>query len=189
MTQQPDDRDSNSGVTHVYDDIVEHDNPLPRWWLVTFFGTIVFGVFYFYRFEVFHSGPTQAEELASEQEAQAAKLGKPVEVSNEELVAMSNDPAATTEGAAVFASTCAVCHGANGEGKIGPNLTDGFWLHGGKPAQVFHTISTGVPDKGMPTWEPTLGHFKTERVAAYVLTLRGKNTPGKEPQGEADDGK
>lgn len=176
-------------VTHVYDDIVEQDNPLPRWWLLTFAATVAFGVVYFYHYEVFHSAPTQQEELASEREAQAARLGKPVVVTRADLVAMTSDAAATTDGAAVFASTCAVCHGAQGEGKIGPNLTDDAWLHGGKPEDVFKTVSTGVADKGMPAWEASLGRSKTQHVTAFVLTLRGRNVPGKAPQGEPDDGR
>ena len=175
-------------VTHHYDDIEEQDNPLPRWWLVTFFGTIVFGAVYFYHYEVFRSGLDQQQELDDEVAAAAAISGKTAPVTTDELLAMTKDGAATNEGAATFATTCAPCHGDRGEGKIGPNLTDDAWLHGGKATEVFHTVSRGVPDKGMPGWEQSLGHRKTEKVAAFVLSLRGTNVPGKPAQGAEDKG-
>jgi len=87
----------------------------------------------------------------------------------------------------VHTSTCAACHRADGGGVVGPNLTDDFWLHGSAPEKIFRTIATGVPDKGMPAWQPQLGALKTQAVAAYVLTLRGTHAAGgKAPQGERE---
>ena len=176
---------------HVYDDIVEMDNPLPRWWLLTFFGTIVFSAVYFYHFEVFKTGPSPDQELAAEQLAEAkARLasGKVDAASPEALLAMAHDDTAIREGAATFQQLCASCHGDLAEGKIGPNLTDAYWLHGSKPEAIYSTISKGFPDKGMPAWESSLGPRKTQVVAAFVLSLKGKNVPGKAPQGEPDQG-
>lgn len=175
-------------ITHHYDGIEEQDNPLPRWWLATFFFTIVFGAVYFFHYEVFRSGANQREELDREVAAAAAKAGKTAPVTASELVRMAADSAETTDGAAAFATTCVACHGDKAEGKIGPNLTDAFWLHGGKPTDIYATVSTGVPDKGMPSWEAQLGHRKTLQVTAYVLSLRGKDVPGKAPQGALDSG-
>jgi cytochrome c oxidase cbb3-type subunit 3 len=182
---------SDHGQVHVYDDIEEHDNPLPLWWLTTFFGTIVFALGYFYYFQVFHSAQTPLDELDAEVAADHARKvaqGKASgDIAPETLVAMSHDQRAVDEGAATFASTCAACHGAAGEGKIGPNLTDSNWLHGGKPEAIYKTISEGVASKGMPAWGPTLGARKSQQVTAFVLSIKGKNVAGgKAPQGEEE---
>jgi len=177
----------NEPKTHVYDDIVEMDNPLPRWWLVTFFGTVIFGLGYFYYYETFKIGLSPADELAADQAAdiarKVAEAKKHPPMSPEQLLALSNDAAAIADGGATFRQVCSPCHGDSGEGKIGPNLTDKYWIHGGQPENVLKTITSGVPDKGMPAWESTIGPRKTQLVAAYVLSIRGKNLPGKEPQG------
>ena len=174
---------------HRYDDIDEADNPLPRWWLVTFFGTIIFAVGYFYYYQVFAVGPTPQEELANEIAAVEKKSGGGGIPKPEELVALSKDDKAVGEGRQIFVQMCSPCHGENAEGKIGPNLTDKFWLHGGRPEEIYKTVSEGVTAKGMPTWGPTLGPVKMSRVVAYVVSLHGKNVPGKAPDGvEESDG-
>src|SRR5205085_1802975 len=78
-------------------------------------------------------------------------------VTDESLATLSRDGKTAAEGQAIFASTCAACHSASGGGGIGPNLTDEFWLHGGKPTQVYDTIKEGFTAKGMPAWGGTLG--------------------------------
>lgn len=177
-------------VAHVYDDIREADNPLPRWWLATFFGTIAFSVGYYAYFQTFHAGPTQQDELAAEvareHERKVAQGKAQPGVDPELLVGMSHDAKAVEDGAATFASLCAACHGDKGEGKIGPNLTDRYWLHGGRAESVYKTISTGIPDKGMPAWETSLGPRKTQAVTAFVLSIKGKDVAGKPPQGDEE---
>lgn len=168
-------------IIHVYDDIREADNDLPQWWLITFFGTIIFGLGYWFVFHEFRTSPLPMEAYAEELERTAPKGGP---VSAEFLVALSNDPDDVEIGHAVFTTNCVVCHEAQGQGKIGPNLTDGVWIRGGAPEQIFETVAKGSLTAGMPGWEAVLGRHKTEQVVAYVLTLRGKNVPGKEPQGE-----
>jgi len=70
---------------------------------------------------------------------------------------------------------------------VGPNLTDEFWLHGGKPEAVLASVTHGYPDKGMPAWKPVLGAEKVRLAAAYVLSLRGKSVANpKAPQGTKD---
>lgn len=174
---------------HVYDDIVEHDNPLPRWWLITLYGTILFSAVYYFHFHVFKTAALPADELAAENTEAAKALiaqGKGAALGPEALLAMAQDDKTVQEGSATFKQMCASCHGDQGEGKIGPNLTDRHWIHGGKADSVYKVISRGVADKGMPAWEPSLGPRKTQVVAAYVLSLKGKNVPGKEPQGQAE---
>jgi cytochrome c oxidase cbb3-type subunit 3 len=82
-------------------------------------------------------------------------------------------------------ANCAACHGQKGEGVVGPNLTDAYWIHGGGIKNVFKTIKYGVPAKGMIAWETQLSPSQIQKVASYVLTLQGTNPPnGKAPEGE-----
>jgi cytochrome c oxidase cbb3-type subunit 3 len=62
------------------------------------------------------------------------------------------------------------------KGGIGPNLLDTIWIHGGKPEEIVHTITVGVPDKGMLTWGPILGSAKVAQVAAYVVSKNREAT-------------
>jgi len=172
---------------HVYDGIVEHDNPMPRWWLLTFYGAIAFAGAYWYHYEALHVGLSPEEELAVTAAAEAKKqaaTGKAL--SADALAALAKDQAVVADGAKAFAESCALCHGPRGEGKIGPNLTDKAWLHGGSPDKVYTTIAKGVAANGMPAWEAQLGARKVQSITAYVVTLRNTNVAGKAPQGVDD---
>jgi cytochrome c oxidase cbb3-type subunit III len=178
---------TNEGVIHVYDGIEEQDNRLPNWWLAILWGTLVFGLGYWLYYETAGLGLQPREELKADLAVIAQKKsagGGPV--NDAALLALSQDATGLAAGKSTFQSTCAACHGASGEGSIGPNLTDKFWLHGGKPTDIHRTISQGSVAKGMPAWEPTLGAERVKQLAAYVLTLKGKNVAGKPPQGEPE---
>lgn len=177
-------KDPNSKVVHRYDDIEEEDNHLPNWWLFILFGTMVFGFGYWLVYHTTQSLPTPVKEYAADVEAikKARVAANPT--SDEAITALAADPTQVEEGKKVFASTCASCHAADGQGLVGPNLTDKFWIHGNKPVDIVKSVTDGYADKGMPPWGPVLGPDKVRKVAAFVLTLKGKNLPGKEPQGE-----
>lgn len=175
-------------VIHEFDGIEELDNNLPTWWLWTFLGAIAFAAFYWVHYEVLRTGasPIQAyrAELA-QAEAERAKAGPPV--SAELLVGLAKDASAVTKGKEAFATNCVACHGPGGGGGIGPNLTDEYWLHGGAPERIYHTVVEGVQAKGMPAWGPILGEEKTRAVVAYLLTLHNTHVEGgKAPQGEKE---
>jgi len=171
-------------VVHVYDDIQEEDNHLPNWWLAILFGSIVFGFGYWLVYHTTQALPTQLTQYHEDVKALEAARAKAEPTSPEALVALSKDPAAVAEGEKVFVSTCVACHGPHGEGLVGPNLTDKFWLHGAGPEAILKSVIGGYPDKGMPPWGPVLGPEKTRKVVAFVLSIKGKNLPGKAPQGE-----
>jgi len=72
-----------------------------------------------------------------------------------------------------------------GEGGVGPNFTDEYWLHGGDVKSIFKTIKFGVPEKGMIPWQSQISPPQIQQVASYILTLKGTNPPNaKAPQGE-----
>ncbi len=182
-------------LDHKYDGIQEYDNPLPGWWTLILWGTIVWAVLYFFNFipglgqgkgriANYQADSTAAAAKYGTAEQQAAKAAGAIDVSL--VLADLKDPAKIAAGKAIFLdpSKCVTCHVADGGGLIGPNLTDDFWIHGATPKDILTTITNGVPDKGMLTWGPILGPEKCAEVAAYVVTLHGtKPAKPKEPQG------
>lgn len=180
--------DQHTDVTlgHSFDGIEEFDNRLPNWWLFTLYGSIVFSIGYWLFYQTFSIGYTQDQAWKREEEiaAQAQierEMGK--EVTNDSLLLMTKVQAQTDEGAKIFQQKCAQCH-KSGEGDIGPNLTDDYWIHGPDPLQIYTTVMNGVLEKGMPTWKDQLGPVRVRQVVAHVLTLKGRNLQGKAPQGK-----
>jgi len=177
-----------------YDGIKELDNPTPAWFMYLFYITIAFAVCYLLIYHVFNAAPLQYQEYRNEMavaaKEKAAYLAKAGNMVDENTVKLTADPAVIASGHAIFSQRCAPCHGDKGQGAVGPNLTDDYWLHGNKINDLFKTIEYGVPSKGMPTWETQLSPKQISDVANYVKTLRGTNPPNpKEPQGSkmADD--
>ncbi len=184
----PEPRASQEDASHVYDGIVEHDNRLPLWWQLTLYGAVVFALVYWFgrRLHAIASADESfAQEVAAERAVEAERARARGTVDDDVLSTFSRDPATVSKGKAAFVSTCAPCHRADGGGNIGPNLTDAYWIHGGKPTDVYKIVTEGVPTKGMPTWGPQLGQDRVESIVAFVLSLRDTNVPGgKAPQGE-----
>ena len=178
---------ADTDTEHVYDGIVEHDNKLPLWWQLTLYGAIVFAMIFWYGHRlgaIATPGEAYAKVVAVERAAEAERARKRGVIDDAMLATLGSDPATVGQGKALFTSTCAPCHRADGGGNIGPNLTDGYWLHGSKPVDIYHTVQEGVPAKGMPTWGPQLGEERVETVVAYVLSVRNANVAGgKAPQG------
>ena len=182
-------------LDHNYDGIQEYDNPLPRWWLWLFYATIIFTPLYLGYYH-FLGGPGTEEEYAQEVAAakasqrQVAAAGMSVSSAvnsrGEQQAAPAVAGIASPEnGKAVFAGYCASCHGQVGEGGIGPNLTDEYWLHGNTTENLVAVVTDGVPAKGMVAWKSILNPKKIRDVVAYIQTLKGTNPPnGKPPQGE-----
>jgi cytochrome c oxidase cbb3-type subunit 3 len=170
---------SDKLLEHDYDGIQEFDNPLPSWWLATFYGAVVFSVFYF---GYYHIGPGASpememeEDLAAVRSIQKSKQGNESPLTEADLMAVFNDSGKRQLGAAVFKDKCSSCHGMKGEGLIGPNLTDDFWLHGnGTLLAIMQTVSDGVPEKGMPPWKGLLKKEEILDVVAHVKGLRGSH--------------
>jgi cytochrome c oxidase cbb3-type subunit 3 len=176
------------GATHVYDDIVEHDNKLPLWWQLTLYGAIVFALVYWFgrRLDAIPSPAERyASDVATARALEAERARARGTVDDAMLATLARDLATTAQGKETFVSTCAPCHRPDGGGNIGPNLTDAYWIHGDKPTDLYKIVTDGVPAKGMPTWGPMLGEPRIEAVVAYVISIENTNVPGgKAPQGE-----
>jgi cytochrome c oxidase cbb3-type subunit III len=171
-------------MDHNYDGIAELDNPPPQWIMALFYITIGFSIIYGANYFWLKQGDHQDAEYVkkSEKHDQQYKINNQ---SSSELVALT-DATAIDEGKTIFkAMNCFACHGMNGEGNaIGPNLTDEFWLHGCDFQSVFNTIKNGVPAKGMTAFKAQMSDEKIQKVASYVLSLKGTNPANaKAPQG------
>jgi cytochrome c oxidase cbb3-type subunit 3 len=167
-------------LDHAYDGIQEYDNPLPRWWLTIFWLTIVFAPLYILYFH-FGGGMLATERydqaMIAFYDKQAEQLLALGEISENTLVDLMVDPSMMNGGKKIFQSKCATCHGIFGEGGIGPNLTDEYWLHGAQLLDVYATVRDGVPAKGMLAWERQLRPAELLAVSSYVGTLLGSEPP------------
>lgn len=184
----PVEKEADFLLDHDYDGIRELDNALPPWWKYGFYLTVVLAVIYLLRFHVWNTGPTPEQEYDREMKVAAAQIEEYRKKSNdmvdEKTVTMA-DAAGIAEGKQIYQANCLACHGASGEGGVGPNLTDKFWLHGGSLNDVFKTIKYGVPDKGMQAWEKTFSPAQIKALSGYVKSLAGTNPANaKAPQGE-----
>jgi cytochrome c oxidase cbb3-type subunit 3 len=183
----PDRVDHGRVLDHEYDGIKEYDNPLPRWWVLIFWGSFWFSLVYVLHYHVFQKGESVAaayqSEMVAAREARLAQAAKE-KVSEEGLAQLAQDPLLVADAKLLFTARCATCHGPQGEGLIGPNLTDGFFLHDQSTLlKVYQLIAHGVPQKGMPAWEKQLSPVELRKLTAFVASLGGKNLPGKAPEG------
>jgi cytochrome c oxidase cbb3-type subunit 3 len=173
-----DEKPKDQLLEHSYDGIQEYDNPMPRWWVITFWVTIIFAVAYALNIGGIGVGAGRIaayeREMAEFQAAHpAVKAPDPAAL----LAAVANTDE-LKEGKAIFTKNCTACHAPDGGGIIGPNLTDDYWIHGGKIEEIGATVTAGVPAKGMPTWGKILKPKEVVEVVAYVWTLHG-TTPAK----------
>ncbi len=175
-------------LDHEYDGIRELDNSLPPWWKYGFYLTIVVAVVYLANFHIFKTGDLQVAEYNKEV-AQAkidiAEYMKTAANNVDETNVKLLTGADLVTGKELFVANCAACHGAAGEGKVGPNLTDRYWLHGGGLADVFKSIKYGWVEKGMKPWQEDFSPNQIAQLTSFIYSLKGTNPPGaKEAQGD-----
>jgi cytochrome c oxidase cbb3-type subunit III len=184
----PIEREGEIDLGHNYDGIRELDNRMPPWWLAMFYITIVWSVGYMLYYHVFDKGPLQIAEYEADMaiaELQREEyLKKAADKVNETTVTALISDADLAKGKQLYTVNCVACHGAGGEGGVGPNLTDKYWIHGGGIKNIFKVIKYGVIEKGMISWQTQLKPSEMQQVSSYILTLAGTNPPNaKEPQG------
>lgn len=176
---------------HTYDGIREYDNPMPGWWVGLFWVTVLWAPVYMLGVHAFDwiddYGDDFAEAGAELEETRAlyAATGPAFKTDPGALREYAADAQMAEAGAASFATICAACHGQAGEGTIGPNLADEYWLHGADPEAVWTSIAEGFPTAGMPPMKDQLGEEERAQVMAFVYSLQGTDPPNpKAPQGE-----
>ena len=174
-------------TSHDYDGIQEYNNPLPMWWLWTFFGTIIFAFIYYLHYES-GSGPTSQQELDKAMaaiEARQTQHQPQNAISNGDLESQLKQ-ADLKNADSHFQSKCAACHGNAFQGGIGPNLTDAFWIHGkGDAESIIKVVKDGILDKGMPAWGAMLKDKDIVDITALIISKQDSNPANaKAAQGE-----
>lgn len=203
MSKKPTKPDPNQGVDttgHEWDGIEELNNPLPRWWLWTFYATVVWGLAYTVAYPAwpmitqatpgllgYSSRAAVAADIDRFREANAPLDNRIVEM---ELVDVRADDDlnryAVQGGAAVFRTYCSQCHGSGAAGvEAGgyPNLLDDDWLWGGTLDDIYFTVAHGIrydPDPDtrfsqMPAYGEILEADEIAAVVEYVLKLSGQD--------------
>lgn len=180
---QTSDTETEEKMGHEFDGIEEYDNPLPKWWLQMFFGTIIFGLGYLALYPGLgnfkgllgwsSTGQWQAEiDEANERytpifDAYAATP----------ILELAKDEKAMKVGQRLYANNCSVCHGSTGRGSLGfPNLTDDDWLYGGDPETIKTTLLYGrngiMPAKGL---NPDMSSKDVSNLTHYLLSFSGRS--------------
>jgi cytochrome c oxidase cbb3-type subunit 3 len=174
-------------TTHNYDGIQEYDNPMPMWWKAIFAATVVWAVVYVAAIELGYIN-TYEENLTTDMDAaaaaKAARIAALPPLDEKAILEGLGDPDMAAQGEAVFTARCSQCHGQKGEGLIGPNLTDDYWLYQGDPMSIYVSVDQGRPN-GMPAWSNILARNERLAVSAFVESLRGTNLDG--PMGQQGD--
>lgn len=172
---------------HEYDGIEELDNPLPRWWVIMFWGSIVFAIAYLGVYGLGNMKGLLTVEVDGEQvtwsstnqwKAEVQAFGKEIaplyaQYSATPVEELVNNEDALKSGQRLFKSNCSVCHGSDAKGAMGfPNLTDNDWLYGGSPEEIKQTITNGRQGM-MVAWQAVLGDEGIKNMTEYVRSLSG----------------
>ncbi|MGB1031160.1 MAG: cbb3-type cytochrome c oxidase N-terminal domain-containing protein [Flavobacteriales bacterium] len=184
----PVEEEDTVATDHEYDGIRELDNNLPPWWKYGFYLSIVAGVIYFINFHVFKTGDLQIAEYEKDiKQAELdvnAYLKKQALNVDENSVQFMMGAKDVAQGKSLFMQYCKVCHGEGGQGGVGPNLTDAYWIHGPKAVDLFKTVKYGAAN-GMKSWKDELNPVQMQQVISFIKTLEGTNPDAaKEPQGD-----
>lgn len=173
---------------HAYDGIEEFDNPLPGWWKWLFVASILFSPFYW----IYVHGGAEGRSVADKYEVanaantrmQFEEIGN-LEPNEATLVQYMNEEKWVSFGRSVFQANCVSCHNNQGEGKVGPNLTDEHYKNVNNIEDIAKVINEGAGNGAMPKWAGRLHPNEVVLVSAYVAQLRGQDVAG----GTAAEGK
>ncbi len=178
---------------HEWDGIKELNTPMPRWWVITFYITIIWAVLYMIAYPSlpwfkgllnYSSRESVALEMAEAEAEQAQYVDRIASMPVEEIAGHADLlQFAIAGGSAAYKVNCVQCHGSGAQGAPGyPNLNDDSWLWGGDINAIYHTIAHGVRHEGdddtrfseMPAFGDILDTQQIREVTAYVISLTGE---------------
>lgn len=180
---------------HEYDGIRELDNKLPQWWLYLFYITIIFSLVYLVGYHLAEWWPLQEKEYDNEMAAVSEmKKAMPEPAFDLETLAPLTAETDLAAGKETYDKICVTCHGKFGEGLVGPNFTDMYWIHGDSVnnrismKELYNVVITGVIEKGMISYKDQLTPVQIQQVLSFILSLQGTNPANqKAPQGKKYD--
>lgn len=196
MSKKPDEKKEVETTGHSWDGIEEYNNPLPRWWLWTFYATIIWGLLYTIAYPAWPlingatpgllGFSTRAEVAKDIAEFKEMNSGLDTQLASADLTTLAENEElyryAVSGGAAVFRTWCAQCHGSGAAGAVGyPNLLDNDWLWGGTIEDIQLTIAHGIRNENdldaryseMPAFGDILAEEEIDAVVNYVMSLSG----------------
>ncbi len=177
---------------HDADGIQEYDNALPKWWLYGFYITMLLGVLYMFYYHVWDGGDWNvlwfgARGQVAEYSSEMSHVKTPLKPGARDFSSWQKktDEASLKIGETNFQNKnlCFTCHRPDLGGLVGPNLTDDYWIHGGKFQDVLKSITTGYPEKGMLPYGNN-NHLTDDElldVASYVFSKHGTHPPNAKP--------
>lgn len=178
---RPSSDDATTG--HVYDGIEEYDNPLPAWWYKMFLLSLIFGAVYLLLYPGLGSFKgllnwTQEQQWQAESDKMDARINQALsQYANVPIPELAQDEKARRIGQRLFASNCAICHGADAGGNKGfPNLRDDDWLYGSTPEKIVASITHGRKGS-MPGWKGVLTEQQINNVAQWIVTKDASQKP------------
>ena len=184
---------------HEWDGIKELDTPMPRWWLVMFWGCIVWAIGYWIVYPAWPGitsythgilNHSQRDDVTANVAAlKAARSTREAALARASLADIQSNPDllqfAMAQGKTTFGDNCVPCHGAGGQGAHGyPNLNDDVWLWGGKLSDIEHTITVGVRSTSPETRQSQMPAFgrdgvlkpaQVDDLVEYVVHLSGRS--------------
>ena len=165
---------------HDYDGIQEYDNPLPGWWKWLFIASILFTPPYLFFYHGGAQGRTLVDQydraLAANLQLQFGELGD-LKADRENVIRFLHEPSWLKVGNAVYKANCVSCHGSDGGGIVGPNLTDDNYKNVRDIGDILKVIEKGANAGAMPAWGNRLSTNEIVMVSSYVASLRG-TVPG-----------
>lgn len=175
-------------TSHSYDGIQEYDNPLPGWWKFLFWVFILFAPVYYAYVHLGVDGRSVHDAYKLKMESIFTLRYKEIgdlEPDRETILKYMNDPEWLVVGEVAFKTNCVSCHGANGEGKLGPNLTDDYWKNVYNVEDIAKVIADGAASGSMPAWKTRFSHpNQIVLTAAYIASLRKNPVDGNKPEGK-----
>jgi cytochrome c oxidase cbb3-type subunit 3 len=172
-------------LDHNYDGIRELDNHMPGWWVFGFWFCILFAVLYLLFYHVLGWGPSSKGEYEAEMAGVVSQRPTTPTVNTDDWVELTflTDVESVEKGKVIYNTICNVCHGANGEGLVGPNLTDEYWVNGCDPKSIMISVQTGFPAKGMPAYGggKQLNTDELQLVSSYIHSLKGSKPANAKP--------
>lgn len=177
-TEEQAEGDKSTG--HVWDvDLKENNNPLPKWWLNTFYLSIAFTVIYLILYPGFGNfagvlGWTQEGQYDQEVATSEEKLAAVYDAfAGRSIAELSKDADAVAIGSNTFQNFCAQCHGSDARGAKGfPNLTDDAWMWGGSPETIYQTVANGRTGVMAPLGL-VVGDEGADRIIDFLLADEG----------------
>lgn len=182
------DEPMSSMIGRSPDGISAYDNRVPAWWKLLFFASVIFAPIYMLYFHTGMPGRSIHDQYSNHQ-------GKMLEVRFKEIGDLTADretilkylnekPEWLAVGKVTYQANCASCHGADGGGLVGPNLTDDYWKHVRSVEGIAKVLENGAGNGAMPAWKTRFNHpNQIVLTAAYVASLRKTPVAGKGPEG------